>query len=53
MLGTFMALANKTTQQQPAQVVANLRHSARENLRVVIGDAVDNLRFTDTGIQLR
>ncbi len=53
MLGTFMALANKTTQQQPAQVVANLRQSARENLRVVIGDAVDSLRFTDTGIQLR
>lgn len=53
MLGTFMALANKTSQQQPANVVANLRQSARENLRVVLGDAADSLRFTARGIQLR
>lgn len=53
MLGTFMALANKTSQQQPANVVANLRHSARENLRVVLGNAVDNLRFSPQGIQLQ
>lgn len=53
MLGTFMALANKTAQQQPAQVVANLRQSARENLRVVVGNAVDTLRFTADGLQLR
>lgn len=53
MLGTFMALANKTSQQQPANVVANLRQSARENLRVVLGDAADTLRFTASGMQLR
>jgi hypothetical protein len=53
MLGTFMALANKTSQQQPAPVVANLRQSARANLRVVVGDAVDTLRFTAGGLQLR
>lgn len=53
MLGTFMALANKTSQQQPANVVANLRQSARENLRVVLGNAVDNLRFSPQGIQLQ
>lgn len=53
MLGTFMALANKTTQQQPANVVANLRQSARENLRVVLGDAADTLRFNEQGLQLR
>lgn len=53
MLGTFMALANKTSQQQPANVVANLRQSARENLRVVLGDAADNLRFSPQGIQLQ
>lgn len=53
MLGTFMALANKTTQQQPANVVTNLRQSARENLRVVLGSAADTLRFTPQGMQLR
>lgn len=53
MLGTFMALANKTSQQQPANVVANLRQSARENLRVVLGNAADNLRFSPQGIQLQ
>ena len=53
MLGTFMALAHKTAQQQPANVVANLKQSARENLRVVLGDAADTLRFTATGLQLR
>ena len=53
MLGTFMALANKTSQQQPANVVANLRQSARENLRVVLGDAADTLRFTAQGMELR
>lgn len=53
MLGMFMALANKTSQQQPANVVANLRNSARGNLRVVIGDAADTLRFTARGLQSR
>jgi hypothetical protein len=53
MLGTFMALANKASQQQPANVVANLRQSARANLRVVLGDAADTLRFTASGMQLR
>lgn len=53
MLGTFMALANKTSQQQPANVVANLRQSARENLRVFLGDAADTVRFTPQGLQLR
>ena len=53
MLGTFMALANKTSQQQPANVLANLRQSARENLRVLLGEASDNLRFTAQGMQLR
>ncbi|KQW49664.1 MULTISPECIES: DUF6683 family protein [unclassified Roseateles] len=53
MLGTFMALANKTTQQQPANVVANLRQSARENLRVILGSSADTVRFTSQGLQLR
>lgn len=53
MLGTFMALANKSAAQQPAAVVANLRQSARANLRVVVGDAADTLRFTAGGLQLR
>lgn len=53
MLGTFMALAHKSSSQQPAKVVANLRQSARENLRTFLGDATDTLRFTAGGMQLR
>ena len=53
MLGTFMALANQAARQQPANVAANLRQSAHENLRVLLGDAADTLRFTDRGLQLR
>lgn len=53
MLGTFMAVAVKTMPQQPANVVANLRQSARENLRVILGSAADTVRFTPQGIQLR
>ena len=47
------ALALAACQQQPANVVANLRQSARENLRVVLGNAADNLRFSPQGIQLQ
>lgn len=53
MLGTFMALANTTRQQQSAEVVSGLRASARANLHAVLGDAAEGLRFTDRGIQLR
>lgn len=53
MLGTFMALAHRTSQQQPANVVANLRHAARENLRAVLGPAADGLRFSAQGMQVR
>lgn len=53
MLGTFMALANSTRQQQSAEAAAGLRASARANLHAVLGDAAEGLRFTDRGIQLR
>lgn len=53
MLGTFMALANTTRQQQSAEAAAGLRTSARANLHAVLGDAAEGLRFTDRGIQLR
>ena len=53
MLGTFMALAHRSSQQQPANVVANLRHAARENLRAVLGPAADGLRFSTQGVQVR
>lgn len=53
MLGTFMAVAIKTLPQQPANVVANLRQSARENLNVILGSSADTVRFTPQGLQLR
>lgn len=53
MLGTFMTLANRTTSQQPADVVAKFRQSARVNLRAVLGDSADRLRFNDNGLELR
>lgn len=53
MLGTFMAVAIKTLPQQPANVAANLRQSARANLHVLLGNAADTVRFTPQGMQLR
>ena len=50
MLGSFMAAANQTSAQQSKQVLANLRHAARENLRVVLGKAAERLRFTEQGM---
>ena len=53
MLGTFMAVAIKTLPQQPANVAANLRQSARENLHVILGSSADTVRFTPQGLWLR
>lgn len=53
MLGTFMTLANRTISQQPANVVANFRRSARLNLRAVLGTSGDKLRFSEGGLILR
>ena len=53
MLGTFMALAHRSSQQQPPQVVANLRHAASENLRAVLGPAAEGLSFSALGLQFR
>jgi hypothetical protein len=52
MLGTFMALAHMSRQQQSQEVLGNLRNSARQTLELLLGDRVDKLRFTPSGIQL-
>lgn len=54
MVGTFMALAYKSQQQkaQPEHVAANLRNSARENLKLVLGTDPERLRIGERGIML-
>jgi len=54
MVGAFMALAYKSQQQrsQPEQVVANLRNSARENLRVALGTEPERLQIGERGVML-
>lgn len=54
MVGAFMALAYKSQQQkaQPEQVAANLRDSARENLKIVLGTDPARLRIDGRGVKL-
>jgi hypothetical protein len=54
MVGAFMALAYKSQQQraQPEQVAANLRNSARENLRVALGTEPERLQIGERGVML-
>ncbi|XLZ70451.1 DUF6683 family protein [Massilia sp. SR12] len=54
MVGAFMALAYKSQQQkaQPEQVAANLRNSARENLKIVLGTDPERLRIDGRGVKL-
>lgn len=54
MVGAFMALAYKSQQQkaQPEQVAANLRQSARENLKIVLGADPERLRIDGRGVKL-
>jgi hypothetical protein len=54
MVGAFMALAFKSQQQQvqPDNVVANLRNSARENLRIVLGADPGRLQISERGVML-
>jgi len=52
MLGTFMALAHMSRQQQSPETLANLRDSARKTLALLVGDRVDRLQFTPAGIRL-
>ncbi len=55
MVGTFMALAQmsqKTTPQPPAQQ-ANLRDSARANLKQVLGTDPERLQISAQGMRLR
>ncbi|MDT7837983.1 DUF6683 family protein [Aquabacterium sp. OR-4] len=53
MLGTFMAVAIKTLPQQQAHVASQLRQSARENLRAILGPAAETVRFTPQGLQMK
>jgi len=54
MVGTFMALAFKSQlhNAQSANVAANLRNSARENLKVVLGTDPDLLQISERGVML-
>lgn len=52
MLGTFMALAHMSRRQQSQEVQVNLRNSARQTLELLLGDRVDKLQFTPSGIRL-
>ena len=54
MVGAFMALAFKSQQQkaQPENVAANLRNSARENLKIVLGASPERLRIDGRGVML-
>ncbi|WP_374582470.1 DUF6683 family protein [Pseudoduganella sp.] len=54
MVGAFMALAFKSQQQkaQPENVAANLRNSARENLKIVLGTSPERLRIDSRGVML-
>ena len=54
MVGAFMALAFKSQQQQAQapNVAANLRNSARENLKLVLGADPGRLRIGEQGVML-
>lgn len=54
MVGAFMALAYKSQQQraQPENVAANLRNSARENLKLVLGTDPERLQIDERGVML-
>lgn len=54
MVGAFMAVAYKSQQQkaQPENVAANLRNSARENLKIVLGTDPERLRIDGRGVML-
>lgn len=54
MVGAFMALAYKSQQQkaQPEQVAANLRDSARANLKLVLGTDPERLQIDERGVML-
>lgn len=54
MVGAFMALAFKSQQQkaQPANVAANLRNSARENLKLVLRTDPERLQISERGVML-
>ncbi|KQV54518.1 hypothetical protein ASD07_08350 [Duganella sp. Root336D2] len=54
MVGAFMALAYKSQQQkaQPDNVAANLRDSARENLKLVLGTDPERLQTDERGVIL-
>lgn len=54
MVGAFMALAYKSQQQkaQPEHVAANLRNSARENLKLVLGTDPERLQIDERGVML-
>ena len=54
MVGAFMALAYNSQQQkaQPEQVAANLRNSARENLKLVLGADPERLQIDERGVML-
>ena len=54
MVGAFMALAYKSQQkkEQPEHVAANLRNSARENLKLVLGADPERLRIDERGVML-
>jgi len=54
MVGAFMALAYKSQQQkaQPEHVAANLRNSARENLKLMLGTDPERLRIDERGVML-
>ncbi|WP_426318759.1 DUF6683 family protein [Pseudoduganella sp. R-43] len=54
MVGAFMALAYKSQQQkaQPEHAAANLRNSARENLKLVLGADPERLQIDERGVML-
>jgi len=54
MVGAFMALAYKSQQQkaQPEHVAANLRNSARENLKLALGTDPERLQIDERGVML-
>ena len=54
MVGAFMALAYKSQQQkaQPEHIAINLRNSARENLKLVLGTDPERLRIDERGVML-
>jgi hypothetical protein len=54
MVGAFMALAYKSQRQkaQPEHIAANLRNSARENLKLVLGTDPERLQIDERGVML-